>query len=245
MKFKHAYIHSKHRTSGTTSDFIHEHQRPIENVMEICGYGISIINSFHNIHSGNNRLTITDTGGTANIDVPVGFYSPEELRRELQTLLNNNATLSETYTLTLDETSKAFVFAIGTTNVFSIDGSCSIAKVIGIMDDASSFIDTVSKIISDGVWNLSGRETIYVCADNLPIANEVNKRKHSILLRVDMDKALNEVVHFRIQNPEYHFITLKNQFDFQKISLSLRDENMNLLDNNGVDWCLEILFKCE
>lgn len=245
MKYKQIHIHSKHRDNFPESksyDFTHSHQHHVENITHIAGYQISIPNSFHNIHSGNNTLEITDASGTYSVTLEPGFYSPDEVRRTLEAELNASGT-TKTYSVAKDDVLKAYTISINDATGLVMDGTSTMARILGFLENGniSSYTDTVSKLTSDGSWDLSGRREFYVACKNLPIANEVKRVKKSILMKVLVDVGLNEIIHYTIPDPTYHFITLKKQMDFKDIDIQLLDEDMELLDNNQYDWSMTIL----
>ena len=140
----------------------------MRNVVAICGYEWSGYNTFPNVHSGNNQLIITDAGGTDTITVGEGFYTPDDLKDELETQLHASSTLSKTYTVSIDSTAKAFIININDTSAFSVDGG-SLMRVLGFLTTQDSFVDTVSEVISDGVGSLNGIGTFYVgVLDGIP-----------------------------------------------------------------------------
>ena len=73
---------------------------------------------------GNNYMDVTDGGGTAAIEIPIQSsyaadgYSAEDLATAIQTALNADATLTETYTVTYNNSTQKFTIAA--TGTFSL-----------------------------------------------------------------------------------------------------------------------------
>ena len=172
-------IHSSARSANAnpneTYHFTYEFVEPVRNVVAISGYEWSGYNTFPNVHDRNNQLIITDAGGTDTITVGEGFYTPDDLKDELETQLNASSTLIKTYTVSIDSTAKAFIININDTGPFSVDGG-SLLRVLGFTTQ-DSFVDTVSEVISDSVWSLNGIGTFYVgVLDGIPVKREVVRR---------------------------------------------------------------------
>ena len=201
-----------------------------------------MVNSYYNIHSDNNTLNVTDAGGTSTITIDPGFYSPDDLLLELQSELNGDGTLNQTYTVTVDDVAKAFIIKTADTSSVSLN-SGSLMRVIGMVGAQPSVVDTVSTIVLNAIWDLSGRDLIYITAPSLPLSLEINQKKLPVLLELPIDVDLNESINYKLDSPEFHFITLPKAIDIQRIELRLVDKDGVLIDNNGVNWSMTILLK--
>ena len=240
------YVHSKHRKNpnDSTYEFEQELKNHVDNVKAICGVSVSMINSFYNIHSGNNTLYINDGTSNHTITITPGFYSPDDLQDSLKTALN--ALSSHTYDVTTDDTSKAFVLTAD--GAWSILHTSTLARVLGIVINAtkqSTLIASDHTIVSNAIWDLSGRKTVYITINNLPMNIELCGDTRKIIAKVDLNTGLNEIVNHKIDNPKYHFITFKQGTNISNLHVRIIDEDGNILDNNGTEWNMTLLCKVE
>jgi hypothetical protein len=245
-KFKKVYINSKHRDiGGTPTDFSYLMPESIENVIGVSAYNVIIANSFRNVDDSNNKLRIShSSGGLANIVLPIGYYDFKELSIELETLIDN-ASIGTGVTITTDPTTKVFtITAVSGTLSIHREGT-TMERQLGLWNavNATYWQQNEGIIVSDGIWDLSGRKSIFLLAPGLPISNFLNQQKMPVLTKILIDKALGDRVHSAVEDRPSDMISLPKPFTLQRLNFRLTDEDGQLVDNGDLDWEFSLVLR--
>ena len=237
-------IDSDKRTTGTNENFTMLMTPPIKYVTKMILKGYSIPVSFYNININNNKLVYLDDGGEFTITISPGNYTSEDLADAIKLAMLANgaghvvqfddATFKFTFTytgaiLTLFDTtdrSNSIIFShlgfsitqSGTTS-YTSDEVASIISPRHI--NIKSTLLTSSTKVGQNLQNGTRDEIIYIIYPNADFGCTMIKQE-----------TLQEIDYIR-------------DFQIDSIDLRLEDENDNLLDLNGVGWCINFDFQIQ
>lgn len=96
---------------------------------DIIVQSVSIPNAVYPINANNNQIVFTDSGGTSTITMLPQHYTYSQFQTQLETNLNADATLAQTYTVSYDTQLRKF--SISATGNFVIDEGNGLAFLIG------------------------------------------------------------------------------------------------------------------
>lgn len=190
--------------------------------------------TFYNITSNNNELTIQGSvNGTTNIVIPPQNYNTETLATEINSQLQaagNNITCS------FNSSSYKFKFT-SLTQTLQIQNT-TMNKELGIPPFTPFFPS--NNFTCPNMCNLSGTQSIYVMVNNLSIQSLDSRAKgdlNGVLSKVDVCCAFGDYIEFQQTENQFYLITDRTISHF---NVSLTDDNLELLEMNGIDWSISI-----
>lgn len=245
-KFKKLYVNSKQRqVGGSPTNFSYLLPEIIENVIGVSAYNIIIANSFRNIDTNNNKLRIShSSGGIANITIPIGYYDFKELAIDLQDLIND-ANIGTTVVIVADGTTRVFSITATTGTIAIHREGTTCDRLLGLWNaqDSTYWQSGEGVIVSDGIWDLSGRKSIFLLAPSLPISNFLGQRKMPVLTKILIDQALGDVVHSANEDRPSDMVTLPKPISLQRLEFRLVDEDGQEVDNGDLEWEFSLVLR--
>lgn len=222
---KSIYISSKNRSSGTANSFTTLLRDPVD-ASGIRLLSLSLPNTFYNITSSNNTLTVTDTGGIASVTITAGFYDLTGLYAALKTALDGNATLNGTYTLS--QSSVTYKTTISCTVNFNISTSTTLSQMLGY----SGTTTTGASATSENIPNIN-IGSVYIATD-VALNTYVDSQIRNVIAKATASETFGSYLSLPYEDPQY--IQFKSPMTLSQIGLTLTDQDGTLLDTNGVEW---------
>ncbi len=247
-------VHSQYRNNpdeDNHSDFTYNLNRPISRVGEIQISSVQVPYSYYAINDNNHTLRLGG-GSAGSAIVPNGNYTTGTLTTALKTAME--AILGVTATVTYNSTTNKFTLVHSSVSFFvDSTGATNIAYAIGYETNvAASTTSTSDKVVDiSGPKHLvlkssiltqftaeknttaTGLASIYVAetgvSDNILHTIPINAQPTGINLDIPLRTSairLNTI------------LTFQNNLDFR-----LEDDEGNLLDLNGKEWSIRLLFK--
>lgn len=245
-----AIISSKKRrnpTTETSSNFTFSFGRSISRITEIIIESVQIPFSFYAINSNNNVLTFNN--GAIHITITPGNYAPNSLTTEIKK--NMDLAFSDTTTIvTFSFGTAKLTIARGTS--FKVD-----AKIDQPLSTASALLGfnisstTATSVKGDSVINISGPNYISIVSNVLtnPINHTVlfaNNTYTNVLTTIPVNVSPFDIItlYYKITNP----IRLGYKFGMTAstvIDISIIDDDGNVLNMNGADISMQVVFITE
>lgn len=223
-------ISSKYRTNQ--NDDTHDCKIELPQIMREGHYKLVyalIPNSIYNVNINNNKLVFTDNA-RHEIYLNVGIYNEESLIDHLVEEMNIASNGYNTYTITYVETTNKLNFsAVNNFQFHFSESTCH--ELLGF-----KYNDTPSNvtIVSDNMINLSPFHTINISIDQISSISQKVNQGTSLIIPLP-----NNVLSYYNFMPYQSFQQILHiERDKRIIKIDIRDELNNLLDLNGIDWCL-------
>ena len=190
--------------------------------------------AFYNITNNNNELQIQGSvNGTTNIVLPPKNYNTETLVTEINSQL---ATAGNNISCSFDSSSYKFTFSSLTQDV-QIQNT-TMNKELGI--PPFTVIPPSPSFTCPNMVNLSGTQSIYVMVNNLSIQSLDSRAKgdlNGVLSKVDVCCGFGDYIEFQQTENQFYLI---NDRSINHFNVSLTDDNLELLEMNGIDWSISI-----
>jgi hypothetical protein len=180
--------------------------------------------SYYVINSSNNTLSVN----SVSYQIAAGNWSASALATQLTTLLTNQG-----ITVTYSSVTNRFTFG-SISGEFEINASSTCLRQLGFSSGTHSSEEL--SLTSDQVVNLSGTSAIYITS-NLVTQNYLDGVQSSVLVKVPVLSDMGTVLVY--QNPSLVASRLTNRY-INTITLTLLDDQGDLLDLNGLDWSISL-----
>lgn len=229
------FIDSSQRTSGTSSSFdiLLNQEVPMDSLKL---QSVTIPNTFYNITSSNNSFTVTEGANTVSVSLTPGLYSINTLLTLLGTALTDNATLTGTYTCTLDSITQ-YVTISCTTN-FTVISTGALARQLGFVNATAQ----AGTEVATELYDLSSLREVYIQVTNIPVSSLFNSGVRNIIGKVPLVGAQFGEIVYHSYDSEATMINFVSTELVDTIGISLVDSSGNLMDNLGIEWSLEFVF---
>jgi hypothetical protein len=241
----------------TSTNFTYQFDRTVTRITEIVIQSIQFPFTFYAITSANNVLRV-NRGTTKSITIPPGNYTATSMIAMLNVALNTavdpttgfayNGFAGETFTVTYSSASMKFTITNGNPFIIYSVGSdplSTMAKALGFNSNSILAIRTVA----DSAANLVGPQYVRIESKFLsaptqhkPLYADASYKETLFILPINA--GYGSFVTTDIQIP----LRLTYKFTIQStdvIDFRVEDENGNLLDLNGNDWSMYIVFISE
>jgi hypothetical protein len=237
-------INSKHRASGTSTNFIKNLGQTIE-ARAVVVKSVSIPNTSYNVNTHNNKLTITIGGTSTEVIIPVGQYSLATIMSAIQSQLRSEL-LDESLTVTEDALTHKLSIVSSTAFRISTDPIISpLAKVLGAGSDAGYYpaSETSSFTLPD-LPSLQGNKNYYLCSNTLAQGSNgifKNGENLPLIMVVPCEVAFGFTEHYQATDETLTIKRYDRPQNIQSLDIKLYDEDLNIVDLNGQD--VEIILK--
>jgi hypothetical protein len=201
--------------------------------------------SFYTINSYNNILKFN--GGVDSITITPGNYTTGSLAAELQSRLSV-AFPGESPAVTYSN--RTFKLTITKTSAFIVDAAVNVpsstaATMLGFKTSST----TGTAATGDSALNISGSNYILIKSDYLtkPIHHKtlyVNDDYQSVLFAAPVNTSPGDIITHEPELP-IRFSYKISIADGDIFDLALYDDNGNVLDLNGLDWSMQLIFVTE
>ncbi len=239
------FVDSKFRVSPTTttsSDFKYRLDAAVDRVKDIDIRSIQIPRSYYVINARNNVIQLTAGTGI----VAPGNYSINTLIVALTTVAN--AVGGGPYTITYSDITGKLTIASGAAFQVLTTAPNNICFCLGFSVDSAIAVSNTG----DKVVDISGPNYLIVKSQALTqyrakqCVGPDGRDNKSILTSVQINTNPSII---NINSPIYHTATItingKPQRIPQDLDFQLYDSDGNLLDLNGGEWTLQLVFKLE
>lgn len=242
----------------TSTNFTYQFNRTFTRVTEVVIQSIQFPFTFYAINSTNNTIRI-NRGATSSVTIPPGNYTATSMISMLNTALNTvvdpvtgfvyNGFAGETFVVTYSSTTMKFTITNG--NPFTIysatsDPLSTLAKPLGFQVNSGS---GVLKAIADSAANLVGPQYIRIESNFLSAPTQhkplyADNTYNNTLFILPVNAGYGSFVTTDIQIPlRYTYKFTVNDTDV--IDIRVEDENGNLINLNGNDWSMYMVFISE
>jgi len=234
-------LNSSNRTSGTNENFSTTMTPPIKYIHQVILTGYNIPVSFYNITANNNTFIFDNGGGDLSATVAPDNYTGESLAAELEIQMNLAAA---GHTVTFDNITFKFTFSFAgaTFNIPSIT-----TKPLSTLFPRLGFSVAqtgATTYTSDQVADLNTPKHINIKSTIIAgkkLNPNLSDGAEDEFIYVIFPKVNFGCAEIR-QNEslqEYEYI---RDFQADSIDLRLEDGDGNILDLNGVPWCISFDF---
>lgn len=246
-----AVINSKDRLTPLTSssgNFTYSFNRNINRITDVIIESVQIPYTFYSFNSSNNILRVNGS----SITITAGNYTTSSLSAELKTKIDALITPDtctvvfsfNTLKFTIDS-SIAIQIGSPTSTVLAADSLSTAAIALGFRETSPS--DT--SVTSDSVVKINGPNYLSLCSSLLtkPIYNKTvyaNNTYNNVLLTFPVNTSPGGIIILEPNIPvKYSYkyeIKTSDIIDFQ-----IKDDLGNILDFNGVDISIQLVFITE
>ena len=202
-------------------------------LFQVSRIGISEIvmpNTFYNITSANNTISVNEGGGAQTVTITAGFYDIDTLLDALKTALDADGTLTGVFTCSYSTIT--YKVTIASTVANSI--------VYGQLADDLGFMVTTGSATSHTatrVFDINKIKEIYILS-TINTNHELNSKRQSILGKVVLNGSFGEVIVSK--NESVNYINLESPQDIGSLNFQLIDNSHNVLSNNDLEWSMTI-----
>lgn len=240
-------------SSDRTTDFSYELEQPIrvpENqLLLVSCIGATIPYTFYNVRNNiNNRIAVrlTEAGLIFNLDIPEGNYSSTALLLKLKQLFDAQS-FTETINITYDRVSMKFDFTIvgGSGTAFfdftPENNPYPINVELGFDKNLSQITtNTKSPNVADVNGSIHG---LYIRSDlsTNSIYDSESKSLSGILSRIPIRVNFGGIIFWDTSDGVGHKAQVDNQL-VKTIRIRLTDDRNRLINLNGLDFSITILF---
>lgn len=235
-------LNSAHRTSGTPGAFTCALSRKIRRPQEIRVAWVSIPYSFYPIHTQNNTLRVITGTGASVVQVPVGNYSQYAF---VQTLQEQLAVVHASFVVTLNEMTARVTIAAGIDFTVEAGVTSPLAALLGVPVTTASVNRTV---VSPGVLNIAGPQYLYIVSSRLselrnrPTISSGSVNDEAIAV-IPVNTNFGNYIYAELDGFVLDVVKATTLDTTTAIDLSLYDDQGALVDLNGVNWTIALVFK--
>lgn len=245
QKYYRAVITSSGRInpSDISGDFTFRFNNSIERVTQILVDKIEIPFTCYVINSNNNVLTFN--GGTVVVTIPAGNYNVSSIISELDALLLAAFPLQNPTVDISDTTSKLSItmsasFTIDAYNPLAVTPSTA-SPLLGFSTSATGTTVTANNII-----NIYG--TNYIILTSQYFADRLDKTilypnnlYPNAIMSVPVDVNPGDLI-FGTSDYPIRLSSTYNINNIDIIDIQLNDDSGNIIDLNGLDWSMHVVF---
>lgn len=222
---------------GTNNAPIYKLTRPIYKLRQVDVISVNIPFSYYAVNSSNYTIDFEDSvPNSYQVTLTPGNYSASELATEIQSKMN--AALAG-FTVTYDTKYNTFTWSNGTNN-FKILSSSTATKLIGITSDTT----LGASATSDNSIDIGGTTDILI-KSNILSKNKMlslyNGKLTSYFFTVPVDSSRNNSIVYKPKS-DGELIYNENNSVIDQIDFKLYDVNENVLDLNGPNWSIKLMF---
>jgi len=238
------YINSRDRISGTDEDFTYNIQFPDgwEFTHVVC-LNVLIPKSYYLIQADGleNNFQLDENGTTVTVDVPVGSYLLNSFKTTISTLLTNASPHGLTYTLAYPSSSGADTGKWTYTQTNGAIQSTIICNThlfepLGFFSGSTNAF-TGTTLESTCVIKLQSEDRLLIHSN---VAN--NPGQDDILVSINSTTSINySSIAWDCPSPEFYCHLLSSKHN-NAYSFSLTDENGELIQLNGLNMNITLLF---
>tara|TARA_R100000808_G_C2151897_1_gene161080 strand:+ start:2248 stop:3216 length:969 start_codon:yes stop_codon:yes gene_type:complete len=240
-------------SSGLTTDFDYELEQPIKcpenQIILVSCIGATIPYTFYNIRTNvNNRICVrlTESGTIYNINIPAGNYTSTSLLLKIKELFDGLA-ITETINITYNRTTMLFDFTItGGSGTCWFDFTTEanpypLNVELGFpLAKTQLTTNTPSPNVADVNGTIHG---LYIRSDisTNSIYDSESKSLSGILSRIPIRVNFGGIIFWDTADGSGHKAQLDNQL-INKIRIRLTDDRNRLIDLNGLNFSITLLF---
>lgn len=231
-------IDSKDRSAGSNSryDFtscLNDYM--LHNIRRVLLKSVFIPNTQYNINAYNNQLTYDAGAGDKTITIPVGQYNITELMDEMIVQFAAE-TPAITMTYVVGSITKKLQLTFGGTTILRAESL--ISKYIGMDEEKDTANLTVHNL--PNVYNLSGLQKVYIGSHSVAKGTTMSSSDKShikVFTEIPITVNFGEVEH-RVLSDMHSIdeVTHSVPFNISNMDVTLYDENLNIVDLNGLDF---------
>ena len=219
--------------------------------------------TWNNVTANNNTFSVTENGPVPVTDafvIPIGNYTGDQLAEEVQDLLNNSGTLTQTYSVTFDSQTLKYTFTTspnGMQITFAASGSA--ALLLGFAEDSTTPGTASTSFDSTNTAQLLPDYEIFICSDlvrgsdngvipwktgSLPGALAQNQ----ILARIPLTGCYSGLIHYSAHTDLPYYICTQSKFSKVRSSADTANPSIRFflafpsgetVDLNGYHWTAE------
>lgn len=248
-----AVINSKDRNiplTETSGDFTYSFNRNINRITDIVIESVQIPYTFYSFTSSNNVLRL-NYSGINSITISPGNYNTSSLAAEIKSKLDT--LLSITSTVLFSFTTMKYTISTGaspitiysSTDTGAPDALSTASTYLGFRQNSSA----ATSVTSDTVVKINGPDYISICSSFLskPVYNKTtyaNNTYDDVLLTIPINTGPGGI----IISDSTHTIKYSYKYEIKTtdiIDIQIKDDLGNILDFNGIDISMQIIFITE
>ena len=190
--------------------------------------------AFYNITNNNNTLTIDGSiNGETTVTLPPQNYNTEDIVTAFNEAF---AADGNDITCSFNPSSLKFTFSSLTQNIQLRNTTMN--KELGI--PPFTILPYTYSYTAPNICNLSGTQSIYVMLNNLSIQSLDSRAGgdlNGVLSKVDVCCGFGDYIEFQQTENQFYLISDRSINHF---NVSLTDDNLELLQMNGIDWSISV-----
>ena len=238
------YVDSRSRINGTDSNFSYLiNLPPNESYDRVVVLNAQIPKSYYLVEAPANTFILIEGASTVTVTVPSGDYVLQAWMYTLQSLLNTNSPSGWTYTVTYP----SILTSPNTGKLtFSVSGNAGIQPSITV---SSQFFEqfgfnsaSVNTFVSDALT--SSNVIKLQVEDRLFITSDIVEGTTNTCVLQSINSAPSpdySSIQYHCFAPEFYSKPLRSQYN-QVYNFSLTDENGKVLETNGLNITMTLLF---
>lgn len=237
-KIYNVLVESSKRTSGSPSQFAITLLWPLNQPKSIALESVQIYNSQYTINNFNNKLNWTTSTSTPITSTLInGNYTATSLATMIETVMNDDNTTSDLYKVSFSSVSGKITILNDNSNNFQLNflnANNSCYKLLGFLNQNYTGNNTYS---GDNVVCLNTKlYKIYLdfISQNTYTANQLT----GLIAIVPNNTQFGDLICYN--PPLAKSFQLRNINDLSTFKITVRDDNDNLCELNGVDWSMNL-----
>lgn len=235
------YVNSRERVSGTDSDFLYSIQMPQDRIMDsVVVLNALIPKSYYLIQEGFNTFQLQEGSTIVTITVPVGSYILSGWTSTLSSLLTaaspNALTYLVTYPTAANQTGKLLYTQSNGAIQSALIFTNLLFEPFGFQQSTTNLF-TGTTLVSATVIKLQSEDRLLIHSDCVQ-----NPSTDNVLVSINAVSNVNfSSIAYINYHPEYNSHTL-NSGKNSTFRFTLTDENNNIMDLNGLNLNMTLLF---
>lgn len=230
-------IDSKDRSPSSNSQYdmnVDFNDYMLHQIKRVLLKSVYIPNTMYNVNQYNNKLVYDAGGGDVTITVPVGQYSITQLMDYLvaQFILGPYSTVTYVNDLMTNKLQITF-----DANVI-LRSSSTISRVLGMDTENDTANLTVHSL--PNIYNLSGLQKVYIGSHTIAKGTTMSssdKAHIKIFTEIPITVSYGAIEHRVLDMLEItDEVTHSIPFNISSIDITLYDQDLNILDLNGLDY---------
>lgn len=222
---------------------------PANHSIEVSLMHAEIPNSFPNINTHNNVLSLSETVSSTttnrSLTIPLGNYTSSTLKTAVLEQLNG-AGSTVVYTMAFSNVTGKFTLGTATANasvVFHMNVSKSCRKALGF-SGANHTLSTTTDLVSDLCVDLTGGNHSILVRSDMGGTNVVDTKhkgqRTTTLFNIPINAGNYDLILY--EPPSTPFSVVLNRTIISSFYLRLTNQNQETLDFQGTDWSMGIRF---
>lgn len=239
-------INSQARQSGTSSNFKIQLPYSLKNISKVELQRLSMLNTFYNITTLNNKIDVNDGTAIFAYTIPVGAYTTTTL---MTTLSNGLTTASSTHgvlTFTVSYSPSTFLTTILATGNFSLlwaTGTNTLTNVHSVLGFNNTDLSGTNTYTGTNATNLYNPSEIYIVSPEIGTFHSLTAiGNDNFTFCIANSVNSGELITYTIGEQYPQYIRYDNPISLLTITFYLASNNNTQISLNGSEWSMILRF---